>query len=82
MLSLSSNIKQNLNIDEENIIFLKNVIQFKYEDNIFNVTGKGKLQIDNNQNDISYHASKENEKIHFKSEIQFKNLPFDLKIID
>jgi len=80
--SLPKKIKQNLNIDEENIIFLKNVIQFKYEDNIFNVTGKGKLQIDNNQNDISYHASKENEKIHFKSEIQFKNLPFDLKIID
>ena len=80
--SLPKKIKQNLNIDEENIIFLKNVIQFKYEDNIFNVTGKGKLQIDNNQNDISYRASKENEKIHFKSEIQFKNLPFDLKIID
>ena len=80
--SLPKKIKQNLNIDEENIIFLKNVIQFKYGDNIFNVTGKGKLQIDNNQNDISYHASKENEKIHFKSEIQFKNLPFDLKIID
>ncbi len=80
--SLPKKIKQNLNIDEENIIFLKNVIQFKYEDNIFNVTGNGKLQIDNNQNDISYHASKENEKIHFKSEIQFKNLPFDLKIID
>ena len=80
--SLPKKIKQNLNIDEENIIFLKNVIQFKYEDNIFNVTGKGKLQIDNNQNDISYHVSKENEKIHFKSEIQFKNLPFDLKIID
>ena len=80
--SLPKKIKQNLNIDEENIIFLKNVIQFKYEDNIFNVTGKGKLQIGNNQNDISYHASKENEKIHFKSEIQFKNLPFDLKIID
>ncbi len=80
--SLPKKIKQNLNIDEENIIFIKNVIQFKYEDNIFNVTGKGKLQIDNNQNDISYRASKENEKIHFKSEIQFKNLPFDLKIID
>lgn len=80
--SLPKKIKQNLNIDEENIIFLKNVIQFKYEDNIFNVKGKGKLQIDNNENDISYHASKENEKINFKSEIQFKNLPFDLKIID
>ena len=80
--SLPKKIKQNLNIDEENINLLKNVIQFKYEDNIFNVTGKGKLQIDNNENDISYHASKENEKINFKTEIQFKNLPFDLKIID
>ena len=80
--SLPKKIKQSLNIDEDNINLLKNVIQFKYEDNIFNLTGKGKLQIDNNENDISYHASKANEKIHFKSEIQFKNLPFDLKIID
>ena len=61
---------------------LKNAIQFKYENNIFNVTGNGKFKIDNNENDINYHVSNEKDKINFKSDIQFKNLPFDLKIID
>ena len=80
--SIPKKIKQSLNINDENINLLKNVIKFKYENNIFNVIGKGKLKIDNNENDINYDVSKENEKINFKSDIQFKNFPFDLKIID
>ncbi len=80
--SLPKEIKQRFNIKDKNINLLKNAIQFKYENNIFNVIGNGKLKIDNNKNDISYNISKEKEKINFKSNIQFKNLPFDLKIID
>ncbi len=80
--SLPKEIKKRLNIKDKNINLLKNAIQFKYENNIFNVTGNGKFKIDNNENDINYHVSNEKDKINFKSDIQFKNLPFDLKIID
>ncbi len=80
--SIPIKIKQRLNIKDNNINLIKNVIKFKYENNTFNVVGNGKLKIDENENDINYQISKEKEKINFKSDIQLKNLPFDLKIVD
>jgi len=80
--SLPIQIRQSFNIKNKNINLLNNVIKLNYENNTFNVLGNGKLKINNNENDINYEVLKEKEKINFKSDIEFKSLPFYLKIID